>query len=163
MDDGWMDGYVLLTLRQTTPHSLLYPLLMLSVAKMYLEILHRHPWPWRIQLPRTVVAADPRQILVLESLSRLCGVGVCYREHRLHVNCRVAHHTLERVIRIVLLQLRESRHKPVRRRRLCGRTSVLIISAGVLRRPGHHLLTPDTPGWGGCGASTAPICCAGPV
>jgi hypothetical protein len=55
----------------------LYALLMLSIPQMNLKIVDRHSRTGSIQLTRTIVTANPRKILILQSVTRL---AICVRD-----------------------------------------------------------------------------------
>lgn len=46
-------------------------LLVLPVPKVDFKVIHRHTWAWCVELPRTVVAADSREILIFDLLALL--------------------------------------------------------------------------------------------
>jgi hypothetical protein len=52
-------------------------LLVLPVAEMNLEVIHCHAWPWGVELPWAVVAADTGEVLVFDLLAVLEVVGIC--------------------------------------------------------------------------------------
>lgn len=84
---------------------------MLPIPQVHLEPLDRRAGAGGIQFPGTVAAADAREPHVLDITRRLCFSG---RDGHLRrrVDGEVAHHPLEAVLGVRLLQSLEAGYEP---------------------------------------------------
>lgn len=76
---------------------------MLPIPQVHLEALDRRAGARRIQLPRTVAAADAREPHVLD-VTRVLGLGLGDGHLGRRVDDEVAHHSLKTVLRVGLLE-----------------------------------------------------------
>ena len=70
---------------------------MLPIPQVDLEIVDRHGRTGRVQFPRTVMAADSREVLIFYPLAWICRVCVVDGGERVGVNGCVAHYSFEGV------------------------------------------------------------------
>lgn len=87
-------------------------LLVLSVSKVDLKVIHRHAWSWRVELPGTVVAADSRKILVFDLLALLEVVWIGHWGKGVHVNGGVPHDAFKGVVGVGLFESAETGGQP---------------------------------------------------
>lgn len=72
---------------------------MLTVPKVNFEVVDGHSRSGSVQFTRTVVTADPRQVLVFQLMARRAG-GVSHREHGFGIDGRISHDSFEGVVRV---------------------------------------------------------------
>lgn len=78
-------------------------LLVLAVAEVNLKVVDGCAGTRGVQLARAVMAADTREVLVLDLLARLDVVGVGHRSQSFHVHGRITHYPFEGIIGVGLL------------------------------------------------------------
>ena len=75
---------------------------MLPILKMHFKVPHRGFRTGGVQFPRTVMAADARQVHVFDAFwGRLAGWGRGAGEFGGGVDGRVAHHAFEAVVGVL--------------------------------------------------------------